>query len=141
VLSTLLFTAVAGLAAPPTFATDYFVKYLNSTSSTQACNFPPVPLGARHGSVVFKRTATEMFATVYLRNVSPNTEYYAYLIAKGGPTCFILGTLSFPTDSSGNATVQRGPLSRQGKQSFWVHVSKKGGGEDFRTAPVPAFGF
>jgi hypothetical protein len=136
-MSTLLFSAVAGLTAPPTFATDYFVKYLNEVSATTC---PQTATGPRHGSVVFRRTSSSMFATVYLRNAAHNHQYAVRLMGrKSSVTCTnAANERVLTTDANGNGTVQVGPSSRSGKTFFWVQLFD---GTGFTTGEVPAFGF
>jgi hypothetical protein len=140
-LSTLLFSAVAGLTAPPTFATDYFVKYIQLPGAAAVCHKQPT--GPRHGTVVFKRTAPNMSATVYLRNAKPNTEYGAILAKRtksGG--CPASPAELIITDSSGSADVQLGPDARNGWAAFWVIIVEEGAtSATFTTGEVPAFGF
>jgi hypothetical protein len=138
-VSVLMAMAIGGLTAPPSFATDYFVKYLNQIESDHTC-VAPVPTGPRHGSAVFRRTQLSMFVTIHLRNASPNTSHRARLVFK--KTSIDCGEVakSFTTDGSGNATVQLGPVPRKGKQAFWAEDSGVPF-EAYSTRGVPAFGF
>jgi hypothetical protein len=136
--SVLMVMAIGGLTAPPSFATDYFVKYLIEIPSDHTC-LEPAPSGPRHGSAVFRRTQLSMFATVYFRNGSPNTSHTAKLVSRSDVTCKVL-TKPFTTDGSGNATVQLGPVARKGTQAFRAQVSRLTDAF-YSTAEVPAFGF
>jgi hypothetical protein len=136
--SILLVAAVSGLAAPPAFATDYFVKYLNTVPSTLPLCDPQSPSGPRHGSVVFRRTSTSMFATVYVRGAPPNAGFTATLT--GHSASCEQKQASGTTDGQGNATVHVGPEARKGKKAFYVHVTTVGA-HAYETGDVPAFGF
>jgi hypothetical protein len=138
-VSVLMVMAVGGLTAPPSFATDYFVKYLNEVSGGESCTTHP-PVGPRHGSVVFRRTSASMFATIYFRNGQPNTSTSTNLVARESAVSCASINKTVVTDGNGNATVQLGPLSRKGKQAFWVEVCQCPS-QWFGTAAVPAFGF
>jgi hypothetical protein len=142
VVSVLMVMAVGGLTAPPSFATDYFVKYLKGGPG-EGCNLPP-PAGPRIGSAVFRRTTTSMFATAYLRGAAPNTEYAAVLWKRptGGGACEGGAIHHVTTDGSGNATVHLGSFPRKGNEAFWVEVvDLRPGDRRFFTVEVPSFGF
>jgi hypothetical protein len=137
IVAVALLAAAAGLTAAPASATSYFVKYLQASTDSECTNRT---LGARHGSVVFKRTATTMSATVYLKDAEPNTEYLVLFWACKATTA--TGTpYSLTTDGQGNGTAQLGPEPLKNVKTFFVEVALNPFNPRFSTASVPAHGY
>jgi hypothetical protein len=137
VVAVLMVMAMGGLTAPPSFATDYFVKH-NHLSTSATCT--PPGTGPLRGTTVFKRTATSMSATMYLRNGPPNTQLM-FLIAFL-PSCGYNSVHIVTTDGDGNATVPLGTLPRKGNKSFFSFASHPSlTCPCFESEEAPAFGF